>query len=285
MTTYTLESVALGDTNVATAQKVIAAALKANEEGAPGRIYDALRAFVSLVLVERRGSGDDLHAWAELVRRTRTALLRSKAREGEWLRPLSDMVGDAIGFAESYRLEEVVGRAHVREILCTLRDTEHARGTKVISRTDLQRRTKLKDANLSRVLGTLIHHGLMERRKDGKHAGYELTARGHALLKRLPPSPSERRRQPGLDLGDAPASRMIPRRPRSAPETRQDGRHGSDGTRPDFGLEVRTATPEVFVTRAAPKPKRLSRTRKPRVRQWPPKHKASVRAASHGIGA
>lgn len=270
MTTQTLQSIALGDASAAAAQKVIGDTLRSNEAGAAGRVYDALRAFVLLMLIERRGADDDLPAWAELFRRTRAALKKTNAVEAEWLRPLSDLVGDAIGFAESYRIEEIVRRAHVREILCTLRDHEDARGVTVVSRDELKRRTKLKDSNLSKVVGTLIHHGLVERHKDRQSRAYELTARGRQLLRRLPRSPSERHLEPDLALGE----KQIRMRVRMASRVAGERAIATDSVEAETGrmsLAVTAPVRESFVSQAAPKTKRSARFRKAGSRTRPAK--------------
>lgn len=265
MTTPTLETIAMGDASAAVAQKVIASVLKSNDADAPGRVYDALRAFVFLTLVERRGAADDLPAWAQLVRRTRSALATGNAKEAEWMRPLSDMVGDAIGFGESFRIDNVVRRAHVREILATLRDYEDAQGVGACPRTELQRRTQLRDANLSKVVGTLIHHGLVERHRDRQFRAYELTARGRKILERLPAAPSERDRQPDLALG-VQESRPRLQAPAKGVRNRSGGGAETEAIRRAFDLAVIAPEKESFVSRAAPKTMSAARMRKQRMR-------------------
>lgn len=194
-----LDDVALGLVEPTAARKVIAAALERDDEGSVSIVYDALRTLVWRLLIERRLDAD-LRGWFNLLKQARGAFTHKGYPGAERFGVLAELVSESIGFAEANQLDTLLRRAHVREVLVVLRQIAATRSDPVVPRAELLRRTGLRDANLSRILRTLIMHGLVERRADGRRAGFELTEAGRSAITDVPDHATQLRKQLWFDF-------------------------------------------------------------------------------------
>jgi hypothetical protein len=101
------------------------------------------------------------------------SLLRAKGSGAlaERFSTLSDLVGQAIRFAESHPIAEVLSRKHVLRLLESIQELGgRAR------RAELGKIIGLAEANLSRVISNLVTAGLIERKSAGREAELNLTS-------------------------------------------------------------------------------------------------------------
>lgn len=134
--------------------------------------YQALRSLV-WSFVSGREAGGHLDLWADFILRVRQ-LLRNKASPlSERFTVLADFLEQTGRFAQLHPKEELRRRKHVGAILKVL---DNQRGS--AARATIARDTKLRDANLSRLLANLASAGWVTRRNEGREVVVSLTTEG-----------------------------------------------------------------------------------------------------------
>ncbi|WP_334162687.1 hypothetical protein [Phenylobacterium sp.] len=167
--------------NPAEAAKAIRAALKANVD--PDTLYRALRGVTWRLLTERRYDGD-ARAWLDLMRRTGAHLRGANPEAALKLGALSDLLFESVQFGQHEPVEDILSRAHVRQLLGILKAGEQRKAV-------LAARLRLKGPNLSRVLSLVQSANLVERTTLGKEAIFRLSRLGEELAATLP-APADR---------------------------------------------------------------------------------------------
>ena len=117
--------------------------------------------------LDRRSGGDELRELHEHIRRA-AALVRSETQlEEAWAarwRGYAAVLDARMGAIATQNPSAVLSRAHVQAVLDLLGEA----GETGIAQADIQDRLKLSKANLTRVLGLMEDHDLIERRKVGR---------------------------------------------------------------------------------------------------------------------
>lgn len=149
--------------------------LLSEEPTATRKVYAALVHKVWTLLVDRR-LDDEVRDWHALVNRVKTHIRAQDAAASEWLVPLSDLLRESIGFAETSPARDVAKRPNARRLLETLLGAPA-----FVSRQSLLETLGLGSSHLSNILTQLQLHNLIERRGNGKQAEFRLTAFGRAI--------------------------------------------------------------------------------------------------------
>lgn len=168
-----LEKIASADVDAAQAEKIIAPIIVSADERIAKKVYRALRAWTWKALNERRRD-EDLRAWYQLIRGVSAFFLREHKSQSDSLQVLYELIHESIAVSEIIPVQEVVNRDHVRRILNIMFRSPG----RWVQRSDLIVELKVKQANLSRIMGLVINTGLVERRLIGKNVEYRLTAEG-----------------------------------------------------------------------------------------------------------
>jgi DNA-binding transcriptional ArsR family regulator len=189
-TVNVLEALARDGIDASAARDAVWRALDTHE-GAR-HAYAALCRWTWRIMVERR-LDEELRSWhrllldaaAKLAGSAAAAVSRPRARArldpaavAERLRALADIVRLSVDAAAASVPAELSQRAHVREILSTLADSDGEH----VERERIREALGLGDANLSRVLTLMTANGLVERLPRGKVASFRATQRGLALV-------------------------------------------------------------------------------------------------------
>ncbi|ESZ22828.1 hypothetical protein [Mesorhizobium sp. L2C084A000] len=153
----------------------------------PERVYEAFRSLV-WGTVSNREAGESLNAWSDVILKIRQLLRSRSVPFAERFTVLADFLEQSNRFANFHPADELLGRKHVRAILAGL--LQHNRKT---TRTTIAQATKLRDANLSRILANLGSAGWIRRHNEGREVVITLTEEGaaqarKALSKDLAPS-------------------------------------------------------------------------------------------------
>jgi hypothetical protein len=151
------EQVSLGEASPREALVAIRGLYDQGLQGFGPRLYVTLKALTLKLLTARRRT--ELAEWIDVIRQA-SALAKSRGEEGfgERLLALSDLTTDWMRTSEAHPIKEVLERPHVRRILRTIRDLGGS-----AKRAHVLRLTRLGEANLSRILGSLETVGLIER--------------------------------------------------------------------------------------------------------------------------
>jgi PAS domain-containing protein len=170
--TVQLDRLGRGELDPAASLPVVRSALSGDDTLA-GRLYVAFRDLVWRTLVAQEFS-DDLVQWHDLLSHS-VALSRKRQHSfvAERLQVLAELVSQSARFNELQPAESVLERKHVVELLQLL-----ATSGGEVPRSDIARRLRLADANLSRILTLLTVNRLVLRTQSGKHAAFSLTETG-----------------------------------------------------------------------------------------------------------
>lgn len=144
----------------------------------PEQVYEAFRSLV-WSSVSNREVGESLNAWADVVLKVRQILRTCSSPVAERFTVLADFLEQSNRFASFHPADELLTRKHVRTILEKLL-SNHRETT----RTTIAEATKLRDANLSRILANLASAGWIKRRNDGREVIISLTEEGAAQARR-----------------------------------------------------------------------------------------------------
>lgn len=147
---------------------------------APTIVYEALRAVV-WKLLSARVYGDGMGVWHDVLRQASSLCSGSSVAIGERLRALSDLALESTRFGAIHSVDLAMSREHVTEILRAIQ----ALGG-VAKRSDVIKATRLRQANLSRILNSLTAIGLVERREQGREVLVSLTSLARDQLSRPP---------------------------------------------------------------------------------------------------
>jgi DNA-binding MarR family transcriptional regulator len=172
-----LERISLGEVAPHEAIVAIRELLRVQSDSFALRAYNILK-MLTLKMLSARRTGE-LAEWTDVIRQT-SALAKGRGEEGlgERLLTLSDLTTDWMRIVEAHPIKVVLERPHVRNILETIRNL----GGRV-ERSRVMSLTKIGDANLSRILGSLESIGLIER-DNRRQRTITLTAEGERLLGR-----------------------------------------------------------------------------------------------------
>jgi hypothetical protein len=117
--------------------------------------------------LDRRVGREELAELHEHIRRV-AALVRSQTQlEEAWAarwRGYASVLDARMGALGTQNISAVLSRAHVQKVIDLLR----SEGTAGVAQSELQSRLSLGKANLTRVLGMMEDHDLIERRKMGR---------------------------------------------------------------------------------------------------------------------
>jgi DNA-binding MarR family transcriptional regulator len=182
-----LDEVAVGDLTAFESLRVFRDALKNEEdEGIFQIAYEALRS-VAWKKLSSRTTGDEMMEWHDAFRQA-AALFddRGLSSLSERTLVLSELVLESARFASMNVPQDMMRRPHVVSILeaiCALGvDTP---------REDVRKRTGLGQANLSRILASLISAGLVDRKRAGREALLSLTSLARELMNPTPDDSDE----------------------------------------------------------------------------------------------
>ncbi|WP_105405162.1 hypothetical protein [Neorhizobium sp. T7_12] len=139
------------------------------------QVYEAVRGVV-WQLVSSREAGDHILEWQNTLLKVKQLVRRNDAHIAERFVVLADFLGQSARFREIHAPQEIRQRKHVMEILKLLAE---ARGP--LDRKTIEVRTKLKTANLSRVLSNLAAEGLVSRHYHGRDLEISLTVEGRKI--------------------------------------------------------------------------------------------------------
>lgn len=147
------------------------------------KIYEALRSQV-WSSVSNREAGDVVSDWADFALRLRQLLRSRSSPVAERFTVLADFLEQSNRFARLHPSSELLTRKHVRTILEVL----FAHGPRT-TRAAVAQATKLRDANLSRILTNLASAGWIKRQNEGREVLLTLTEEGAAHVREaLPPA-------------------------------------------------------------------------------------------------
>lgn len=137
--------------------------------------YEAMRS-ASWRLLTSRTFGSEIEDWLDLFGQT-AALLRANRFEdlGERTMTLADLATESARFGAIHSHEQAISKQHVLDVL-------RAIGEAGARRTEIMNATRLKQANLSRILANLAAIGLIERTAIGREASFSLTSAGRDAL-------------------------------------------------------------------------------------------------------
>jgi predicted transcriptional regulator len=144
--------------------------------------YEALREVV-WNFVASREKGVQLDHWSDVILRVRQLLRLKKSPIFERFTVLADLLEQSGRFAELHAPCVVKARKHDAQILQIL-----ARSSAPVERSRILRETKLRDANLSRILANLAASGLVNRQTEGREVLVTITDAGRAQVSHLPAS-------------------------------------------------------------------------------------------------
>ncbi|MER8536657.1 winged helix DNA-binding protein [Mesorhizobium sp. M1005] len=144
----------------------------------PEQVYEAFRSLVWST-VSNREAGEHLNAWADVILKIRQLLRSGSLPIAERFTVLADLLEQSTRFASFHPADELLGRKHVRAILGEL--VPHGRKT---TRTTIAQATKLRDANLSRILANLASAGWIRRHSEGREVVISLTEEGAAQARK-----------------------------------------------------------------------------------------------------
>jgi len=141
--------------------------------------YEALRSLV-WSFVSSREAGEQLDLWADVILRVRQLLRTKESPLAERFTVLADFLEQSGRFSRLHPKEELRARKHVAAILKILASQEAP-----VERSTIARETKLRDANLSRVLANLTSAGWITRRNQGREVVIGLTHEGASQARDL----------------------------------------------------------------------------------------------------
>jgi DNA-binding MarR family transcriptional regulator len=150
-------------------------------------IYTSLRSLV-WNFVASRDSGSQIDQWADAILRLRQLLRTRGVSVAERFTVLSDMLQQSARFSAYHAKGELKTKKHVLEILKALLARD---GT--AERSAIASETKLRDANLSRVLANLAAAGWISRTPNGREVTVSLTTEGFTQAKESFPSTPEKK--------------------------------------------------------------------------------------------
>ncbi|WP_375312821.1 winged helix-turn-helix domain-containing protein [Bradyrhizobium sp. A5] len=142
--------------------------------------YEALREVV-WNFVASREKGIQLDQWSDVILRVRQLLRMKKSPIFERFTVLADLLEQSGRFAELHAPGVVKARKHDAQILQIL-----ARSNVPVERSRILRETKLRDANLSRILANLAASGLVNRQTEGREVLVSITDAGRMQVSHLP---------------------------------------------------------------------------------------------------
>lgn len=178
MQNLNLDSIALAESDLPEARARIASVLAQSSDKAARRVYVALRAWTWKALNGRRRD-TELRGWYELIRSTSAAMEDRFPGLSLQMKVLHELLYESISASELLRVDELLRRKHVLDLLKHLAAAPEGR----MDRDRLGKLLSLNQANLTRVLNMLTAAGLVERRTHGRQAAFELTKTGTEALK------------------------------------------------------------------------------------------------------
>lgn len=174
-----LEAISLGEASAEQAGKALAPMLTNLSEASAEQIYAALRDWTWQTLEARRRD-DDLVGWADLIGVIATRFEDQFQSLSHKLDGFLELLHPSITLSAVQKNDNPLRRKHVSEIL---RVVFHAGGR--LSKQKVMNATKLREANVTRVMGPLIDRGWFHREADGRDVNYRLTERGRETAIRM----------------------------------------------------------------------------------------------------
>ena len=190
-----LEAVELGEASLEQAERTLADCLANGHEVSDHEIYSALKLWTWRA-VEAKRRDDQLPAWGQLIATVAAHFERRGSPLAAKVETLAEIIHPSIMLATADTLFDALRLKHVRAILKLV---ANSRGS--ISRRDLMAETKLKEANLTRVMGPLIDQGWFQRESYGREVIYRLTELGRDACRRAFPEQAQAGDAAGSSLG------------------------------------------------------------------------------------
>lgn len=170
-----LEAIALGEASLAEASARLAPLLPKLDERVAANIYSALRAWTWKTLEAGRRD-EELSGWADLIGMV-AAAMEDKARPlAAKLEAFLELLHASMARHALDRQTDPLSRKHVREIVRLL--YQYGDG---LLKQELMRRTNLREANLTRIMGPLIDRGWIKREVRGREVRYRLAEAGRQV--------------------------------------------------------------------------------------------------------
>lgn len=199
-----LSSGALSPEEAFTALREFLAEHKGRE--ASEHAYEAVRGVVWQLVSSREG-GDHILKWQNTVLKVKQLLRRSDEKIAERFVVLADFLGQSARFRQIHAPHEMRQRKHVMEILAML-----VAARAPVDRATIGTHTKLKTANLSRVLSNLAAEGLVQRRYHGRDVEVKITEEGRRVYSEFTqPLAEPKARQPRVTTFTDQISNFWPR--------------------------------------------------------------------------
>jgi predicted transcriptional regulator len=137
--------------------------------------YDSFRSLVHYFL-SSRVAGEQVDLWTDVILRVRQLFRAKNETAAERLTVLADLLGQSSRFADLQPTEDLRRRKHVRSILEILANSD-----RLVGRSRIAELTKLRPANLSRVLTNLETVGWITREQSGREVSVTITPEGRRL--------------------------------------------------------------------------------------------------------
>jgi DNA-binding MarR family transcriptional regulator len=175
--TEKLEYLGLGELDPKETLNVVFAAAQTKTEDLHHRTLEALRSNTWKLLTSRV-YGADAREWHDVFRKSASLFAKIDEHISLQIRVLADMALESARFGAIHSLQEIASKEHVSEILEVLaQEGGCARRGKIIEAT------RLKQANLSRIIANMCAVGLLDRTLKGREVELYLTTLAREYLK------------------------------------------------------------------------------------------------------